>query len=82
MNDLILFLLLILLIAICSAYLAFNQTQENFETYFYDPYGYGSTGADPLTFYKYPIYRKPYRYPFKYYSSFPYPYLTYHKTNI
>lgn len=82
MDDLILFLLLIILIAIASSYLAFQQTNENFETYFYDPYGYGSTGSDPLSFYKYPIYRQPYRYPYKFYSSFPYPYLTHYQTNI
>ncbi len=82
MKDLVLFLLLIILISVSAAYLSFQQTNENFETYFYDPFGYGSTGADPLTFYKYPIYRNPYRYPYKFYSSFPYPYLTYNKTNI
>ena len=40
------------------------------------------TGADPLTFYKYPIYRNPYMYPYKFYSSYPYPYMTNYETNI
>ena len=41
-----------------------------------------STGSDPLTFYKYPVYRNPYRYPYKHYSSYPYPYMTYHPVNL
>ena len=82
MKDIVLFIILIILIIVCACYLASNQNMENFETYFYDPFNYGSTGSDPLSFYKYPIYRKPYRYPYKYYSSFPYPYLTYYPTNV
>lgn len=82
MQDIVVFTILIILIIVCACYLASNQIMENFETYYYDPFNYGTTGADPLSFYKYPIYRKPYRYPYKYYSSFPYPYLTYYPTNV
>ena len=82
MQDIVVFTILIILIVVCACYLASNQTMENFETYYYDPLNYGTTGSDPLSFYKYPIYRKPYRYPYKYYSSFPYPYLTYYPTNV
>jgi hypothetical protein len=55
---------------------------EKFETYSYGPFNYMDSGADPLTFYKYPIYRNPYNYPYKFYSSYPYPYMTYYPTNI
>ncbi len=82
MEDIILFTFLIILIIILSYYLISKKTIENYETYFYDPFNYGTTGSDPLSFYKYPIYRKPYRYPYQYYSSFPYPYLTYYPTNV
>lgn len=82
MQDIVVFTILIILIVVCACYLSSNQTMENFETYYYDPFNYGTTGSDPLSFYKYPIYRKPYRYPYKYYSSFPYPYLTYYPTNV
>ena len=82
MKDLILFTILIILILVSSCYLASNQTMENFETYSYDPFNYATTGSDPLSFYKYPIYIKPYNYPYQYYSSFPYPYLTYFPTNV
>ena len=82
MNDYILFVVVILLIVSSLCYLNLNISMENFETYFYDPFNYGDTGADPLTFYRYPIYRKPYRYPYQFYSSYPYPYLSYYPTNI
>ncbi len=82
MNDYILFIILALLIITSFCYLNINSNMENFQTYFYDPFNYGTTGADPLTFYKYPVYRKPYRYPFQFYSSYPYPYMSYNPTNI
>jgi len=82
MNDYILFITLIILILSAFCYLNMYSSIENFETYFYGPFNYGNTGADPLTFYKYPIYRNPYRYPYKHYSSYPYPYLSYTPTNI
>jgi hypothetical protein len=55
---------------------------ENFETYSYGPYNYMDSGASPLTFYKYPAYRKPYMYPYKFYSSYPYPYMKNYEINI
>ena len=81
MNTVLLFILLILLIVLCSSYLAMNY-KEHFETYSYGPYNYMDTGSDPLSFYKYPIYRQPYMYPYKFYSSYPYPYMTHYETNI
>ena len=75
---------LILLIILLIAYLAFHYSKkkEHFETYSYGPYNYMDTGSDPLSFYKYPIYRQPYMYPYKFYSSYPYPYMTNYETNI
>ena len=55
---------------------------EKFEVYSYGPYNYQTTGSDPLTFYQYPVYRAPQNYPFKFYSSYPYPYLTYQDNKI
>lgn len=79
--DLNIFILIIILLLAC-VYLYYNKDIENFETYSYGPYNYMDTGADPLTFYRYPIYRSPFMYPYKYYSSYPYPYMTYDKVNI
>ena len=73
-------IVIISLFYIINRYL--NIFQENFETYSYGPFNYATTGADPLTFYKYPVYRNPYMYPYKYYSSYPYPYMTYNPVNI
>jgi len=76
--------LLLIIIIFLAIFIDFyiNQIRENFETYSYGPYNYMDTGSDPLTFYKYPIYRKPYMFPYKFYSSYPYPYMTYYTTNI
>jgi len=75
-------ILLVIIIIIAVIYLYSSNIKENFETYSYGPYNYMDTGSDPLTFYKYPIYRNPYMYPYKFYSSYPYPYMTYYPTNI
>ena len=74
--------LLIIIIIMAVIYLYSTNIKENFETYSYGPYNYMDSGSDPLTFYKYPIYRNPYMYPYKFYSSYPYPYMTYYPTNI
>ncbi len=79
------FIVLILIIIVCSAYLSSqcgNDLMEKFEVYSYGPYNYQTTGSDPLTFYQYPVYRAPQNYPFKFYSSYPYPYLTYQDNKI
>lgn len=75
-------ILLVIIIIISVIYLCSTNIRENFETYSYGPFNYMDSGSDPLTFYKYPIYRNPYMYPYKFYSSYPYPYMTYYPTNI
>lgn len=55
---------------------------EGFTTYKRNPYAFYETGTDPLTFYEYPIYRKPYMYPQQFYSSYPVPYLTYYPDTL
>ena len=59
-----------------------EDINESYESYSYGPFNYMDTGADPLTFYKYPIYKNPYMYPYKFYSSYPYPYMQYNDANI
>jgi hypothetical protein len=78
---LLIMLIIIAIIYLYSGYMRYIQ-YENFETYSYGPFNYMDTGADPLSFYKYPIYRNPFMYPYKFYSSYPYPYMTYNTTNI
>ena len=76
------FIVVIILLFIGVFYISQPCTKEPFETYSYGPFNYMDTGSDPLSFYKYPIYRDPYMYPYKFYSSYPYPYMTYYPTNI
>jgi hypothetical protein len=80
----LLFILLILFIFIFLIYLYKNEyiPIEHFVPYTYGPYNYMTTGVDPLTFYPYPIYRKPYMYPYQFYQSYPSPHMTYYETNI
>jgi hypothetical protein len=82
MNQIYETLIIIILIFSAIVYLYSMNIVESFETYSYGPFNYMDTGADPLTFYKYPIYRNPYMYPYKFYSSYPFPYMTYGKVNI
>ena len=49
--------------------------KEDFAEYKIPPYSYLSTGSNPLHFYRRDRYRKPYRYPFRVFSSYPSPYL-------
>jgi len=82
MDSILLTIIMIFFIILLFIYLCSKNVLESFETYSYGPYNYMDSGADPLTFYKYPIYRQPYMYPYKFYSSYPYPYMTNYKTNI
>lgn len=55
-----------------------NFIKEDFTTYQTYPntiYQKLRTGSQPLNYYNYPIYRKPYRQGFVYNQSYPYPHL-------
>lgn len=82
MDSILLTIIMVLLIILLFSYLCSKNILESFETYSYGPFNYMDSGSDPLTFYKYPIYRSPYMYPYKFYSSYPYPYMTNYETNI
>ena len=60
---------LLLLLGISCYLLTLN---EPFQNYTINPYGYVSTGNNPLYFYNLDRYRKPYRWPFRFYQSYPY----------
>lgn len=74
---------LIPLLILLAVLYAFNKkslssmslTGEPFQDYKLCPYGEVYSGSDPLYFYNYDRYRKPYRWPFKYHSSYPYPHM-------
>lgn len=50
-----------------------NNLKETWESYKKPPYGYVSTGADPIYYYRHDRFRKPYRWPLTFSSSYPYP---------
>ena len=50
---------------------------ENWVPYKQEPYDYIFTGSQPMSYYLHNRYKKPYRYPYNIYSSYPYPYLRY-----
>ena len=56
-----------------------NKTIEKWANYRTPYYDYARTGNDPLMFYTKPVYRKPYRWPFTFYKSYPYPHMTYYE---
>ena len=83
MLSALLYLIVLLILGyLVLSYVKKHTIMEPFETYSYGPYNYMDTGASPLSFYKYPIYRKPFMYPYQFYSSYPYPHMTYYPTNI
>jgi hypothetical protein len=65
---------IILILIVVGFHLGINS--EYFQDYQLSPYGEVLSGNDPLYFYNYNRYRKPYRWPFKYYSSYPYPHMS------
>lgn len=66
--------LFVLLLSVVGLTLGYKS--ELFQDYKLFPYGEVYSGNDPLYFYNYNRYRKPYRWPFKYYSSYPYPHMS------
>jgi len=66
--------MLILLLAVVGLVGGYNS--EFFQDYKMCPYGEVYSGNDPLYFYNYNRYRKPYRWPYRYYSSYPYPHMS------
>lgn len=69
------------ILLICSIIYCINKRnvniQENWEEYQQTPLNYIKSGSSPLGFYRRDRYRKPYRYPLKYYDSSPYPNMSY-----
>jgi hypothetical protein len=59
-----------------------NNFKEGFETYKRNPYNYYESGATPLNFYEFPVYRKPYMYPQQFYKSYPLPHLSYYEDSV
>jgi len=72
MNFNILLTITILIIILVIIYHFSYNNQENWVDYQLN-YGQVKSGSDPLYFYRRDIYRKPYRWPFTFYKSYPVP---------
>lgn len=59
-----------------------NKFVEGFEIYKRNPYNNYESGATPLNFYEFPIYRKPFMYPQQFYKSYPLPHLSYYEDSV
>lgn len=81
MQPWIIYFTVLFLLIFSLGYLGY-QYKEGFIPYTYGPFNYMTTGSDPLSFYMYPIYRKPYMYPYQFVTNYPYPHMTYGQVNI
>ncbi len=68
----ILFIMIIFLF-LSNLYYLFNIQQENWQDYMTLPFGYLSTGSNPLDAYRKDLYREPYMWPQTFYQSYPVP---------
>ena len=78
MSCLIKYLIVFIFIVIIFLYVTGNSmiyNNESFQDYKLLPYGEVYSGNDPLYFYNYNRYRKPYNWPQLHYSSYPYPHM-------
>ena len=72
------------IVIVLIIFLSYNyfRVRESFVPYQTADFKEWKTGSTPLGFYNLPIYKPPYRYPFKYFSSYPYPYKRYYPTEL
>lgn len=69
-----LLLFIIIFALICLSYLWRRPSmQEQWQNYMTSPFDFLDTGSNPLNFYRKDKYRKPYRWPFTFYQSYPLP---------
>lgn len=87
-NAILLFLVLSLFAVIfLGNYCVFNDnytegftnnidTTQGWKTYCQEPYGRCSTASKQSAWYPLPVYRKPYRWPYKFQTNYPFKHLT------
>lgn len=74
--------ILIIVLAIIGASILKNVDLETFVTYEKKPYNDWTTGSTPLNYYTLPLYKKPYRFPFQYRTSYPISNMRYYPTHL
>ena len=73
-SGLLIAIIVILLIYINSS----PNNRENWQSYNQTPFNYVKNGSSPLNFYIRNRYKKPYRFPYKYKKSYPYPNMSFY----
>jgi len=68
--------LFIILVIILLCLYNFRTSTETWQDYTLNPYNYVLSGKDPLYFYRYDRFRRPYRDGFKFYQSYPTPHMS------
>lgn len=68
----------VLLVSVLLLALFGTGSMENWQDYNLAPYNYILSGRDPLYFYRYDRYRRPYRDGFLFYQSYPVPHMRPH----
>jgi hypothetical protein len=78
-NNILRSIVLIVIIVLLLTYTKNKDEdkKEDWVNYIRAPYNEIESGTDPLQYYRRDRYRKPYRYPFKFYQSYPVPHMRY-----
>ena len=80
-NNILRSIVIIIVIILLLTYTRNNQenkeNKEEWANYIRAPYNEMESGTDPLQFYRRDRYRKPYRFPFTFYQSYPAPHMRY-----
>jgi len=69
--------LIIIAVILAVIWYGHRAIREGWVTYVRSPYNEMESGTDPIQTYRRDRYRKPYRYPYTFYQSYPYPHMRY-----
>ena len=72
------FIILLIVVSIIIYNVNCKNVKEHFELYSRKPFNEWDSGLN--SYYNMPIYRKPYMYPFKFFSNYPFPHMRHHST--
>ena len=76
--TLLILLLLIIFIIINNIINLYQLNTEHWQDYMTSPFDFIGTGSNPINFYRKDLYREPYEYPYRFFSSYPVPSVQYH----
>ena len=74
----IIIIVIFVFLSMAFAKLSSGRLREDWQDYMRLPFDFISTGSNPMNFYRKDLYRKPYDYPYRFFSSYPVPSVQYH----